>query len=165
MFKIGDTVVYGANGVCKVEDIREERFAGQNAVYYILNAENAQTIYVPVENSALTAKMRKILSRNEAIDFVRSFPKIAPIDWVEESRKRNELFKSVILDADRERLVGVIKAIYKKRAESTERGRKLYIADENAFKRAERMIYGELSAVLGIAYDEVEPFIEKELEA
>ena len=165
MYKIGDTVVYGANGVCEIRDIREEKFAGQSAMYYILSSENSQTIYVPVENEALTAKMKRLLSKGEALEFVRSFPKIKPVEWVNEGRKRNELFKSIILDADRESLVGVIKAIYEKRMESASQGRKLYLADENAFKRAERMLYGELSVAFGIPYDEVAPFIEKELDA
>ena len=57
------------------------------------------------------------------------------------------------------------KAIYRKRAENAEMGKKLYLADEGAFKRAEKMLYDELSLVLEIPSEDVSSFIERELNA
>ena len=40
VFEVGDSVMYGNTGVCKILDIRKERFLDQEALYYILQPIN-----------------------------------------------------------------------------------------------------------------------------
>ena len=42
-------------------------------------------------------------------------------------------------------------------------GRRIYAADENAMKRAERMIFDELSVVLGVGDDEITKMIDEKV--
>lgn len=37
MYKVGDVFVYGSNGACQITDIKEEKFARETKVYYILS--------------------------------------------------------------------------------------------------------------------------------
>ena len=37
--------------------------------------------------------------------------------------------------------------------------------DQKYMKRAEKMLYGELAVVLGMEYDEIQPYIHKRVEA
>jgi CarD family transcriptional regulator len=58
MLNVGDMVVYGLNGVFKIDDIREESVLGNAVNYYVLRPltdKNASLVFVPVANEALTA--------------------------------------------------------------------------------------------------------------
>ena len=37
MFSIGDIFIYGSNGVCRITDIKEEKFGSEIKTYYILS--------------------------------------------------------------------------------------------------------------------------------
>ena len=52
MYKIGDIFLYGSNGVCKITDIKSEKFARETKTYYILSPffDSKETIFVPVDN-------------------------------------------------------------------------------------------------------------------
>ena len=65
-YKIGEYVVYGSNGICKINDIKDMTLSpiiGQRN-YYVLEQMNARssTIYVATDNEMLCAKMRYVLS-------------------------------------------------------------------------------------------------------
>ena len=67
-------MVYRAEGVCDIVDIRKECFGAnpQGEEYYILSPRNDanSSIYVPVYNEALTAQMRSLLSREEIAEML-----------------------------------------------------------------------------------------------
>ena len=64
MFSINDTVLYGANGVCRITDICQKEFSGVIKDYYILTplSNETMTIFVPVNNKLLTNRIKRILS-------------------------------------------------------------------------------------------------------
>ncbi len=167
MFNIGDCVVYGLNGVCTIEDIREELFAGEKGTYYILKQKSStpSTIFLPTNKAYLVERMRKLMSRDEAESFISALGEITPVAWIEENRRRSEKFKSILDKADKAELASMIKAIYEKRQKQRENGKKLFVADENAFQKAEYILHSELACVLGIPYETVPCFIKQKLEA
>ena len=67
MFQVNDMIVYGAHGVCRIAEIEERDFNGSSIEYYILKPvyDEKATIFVPVLNDRLTAKMRRVLSKDE----------------------------------------------------------------------------------------------------
>ena len=62
MFKVGDVVKYGTNGICKVTDIAFRDFLGAETEYYELKTTTGfeSTFYVPTQNEALTSKMQHL---------------------------------------------------------------------------------------------------------
>ena len=102
-----------------------------------------------------------VLSGEEILEFIRTFPEIQPFEWKEESRKRNEFFKQILSDGDRKNLVRMIKTIYRKKTEQNKSKKKINISDETSFKRAEKIIYSEIAAVMNIDYEAVVPFISE----
>ena len=68
MYKIGDTVVYGTEGICEVTDITLMSFGGDKSQYYILTSisKRQNTIYAPVNNEKIKKRMRSILTSDEA---------------------------------------------------------------------------------------------------
>ena len=77
MFEVGSYVVYGKNGICRVEEIGPRSFGGQNRIYYRLSPvfTPGEVIYVPVEGGA---HMRRPVTSQQAIAYIRSFPGIQP---------------------------------------------------------------------------------------
>ena len=72
MFNIGELVMYGSEGVCRISAICEESFGGASARYYELIPEyRANTsVLVPVDNEKLTAKMHPLLTPDEAESYI-----------------------------------------------------------------------------------------------
>ena len=54
MYSIGDVVMYGAFGICKVTAIEKRDFTGEEQEYYILRHINSDKniFYVPTNNDA-----------------------------------------------------------------------------------------------------------------
>ena len=66
MFKVNDYIMYGTTGVCKIIEIKKEKFLGrQEMEYYILEPVYSKNtvIKIPVDNT--TIKMREVLSKED----------------------------------------------------------------------------------------------------
>ncbi len=167
MFEVGSRVIYKANGVCIISEIRRAKMSelSQEKDYYILKPINDPnyTIYVPVDNEALTSQMKEILSSDEIIALIKNMPN-EQMEWIEDNKQRNECFKNILMSGSRKELIRMVKAIYNRKQEQTAIGKKLYAADENAMKKAEKVLFDEFATVLNIKQEEVLPFIIGQLE-
>ncbi|MEA4912196.1 MAG: CarD family transcriptional regulator [Oscillospiraceae bacterium] len=164
MFKIGDTVVYESLGVCRIADIRTEKFPSMPAAqYYVLELIfGAQTtVYAPVDSDKL--HIRKVLSRPEVLELINRMPD-ENTGWIEPEPERVERYKQIIRRGDRGELVGLIKTLYSKREEQLAAGRKFHVCDARIMGDAEKLLYEEFALALGIQPEEVVPFITGKLE-
>ena len=80
MFSIGETVFYGAHGVCIVEDIQEQTFSGKTKSYYILRSfhDKSLKLFHPVDTDE--SKLTPIASKEKAQMILDTF-KSPPDDW------------------------------------------------------------------------------------
>ena len=163
MFSINDTIIYGTHGICRITDIINEPFKGAKGKYYILTpAQNpSSTIYVPVDNDKLTSKMSKILSKEDIYALIKNMPDEE--DWIENKNERADHFRAILASGERIKILSLIKTIYKHREELKAIGKRLHIADETAYKNAEKIIYDEFALVLDIRKDQVIPFIIEQM--
>ena len=164
MFHINDAVIYGGEGVCVISDIAEKEFAGKNAVYYILKPvyKETATVFVPIENEKLLAKMRPVLSKEEILEIIRSMPQ-EKTGWIEDEGERKLQYKAVLSGGSRRELICLIRTLYQRRQEQLAQKRKPHAADEFFLKEAEHILHDEFAYVLGLSQDQVLPFILKEL--
>ncbi len=164
MHNIGDNVVYGSCGVMRIVDVREETIGEVSRKYYVLKApaeNNSSLTFVPVDNEVLVAAMRPLLSKEEALAVIDSIDEVSPIEWIADNRARSEQFRRIVESGDRIGIIGMIKSIYATGVRRNEEGKKNYLADEAAMKKAEHVLYSEFSAVLGIAQEDVAAFISE----
>lgn len=84
MFNVNDTILYGTHGICKISDITEQNFNGSTKKYYILQPLHnvSSTIYVPMDNEKLLAKIRRILSEEELYELIKAMPD-KETTWIE----------------------------------------------------------------------------------
>ena len=78
MFAVGDLVVYGGEGVCRVESIGPSglRYDGGDKTYYHLAPlYRSGTVMTPVDTAVM---MRPIISRDRAMELIAALPQLPP---------------------------------------------------------------------------------------
>ena len=155
MFCVGQTVLYGSNGVCMVDDVTEKRIGKTKIQYYVLKplCNNTSTLFVPTANQQLVSKMRRILTEDEAEAILRDLPPCG--DWNDNKQERSEQFRAIITEGSCVELIRLIRLVRTHEQEQLAGGKRLHITDERFLKEAEKMICKKFSLVLHISRDEV----------
>ena len=157
MFAQGSYIVYRNLGVCRVEKIaRPEGIAvDRNVEYYTLRPLRGDgVIYVPVDSKG---RMRLVMSRPEADALLHSLPSLkAEVCRSRDRRVLQECYNASLQSQSGEELLRLIKSITIKEKMLADKGKKLGMIDTNSRRQAQELIYGELSCVLGIPYENVE---------
>ncbi len=164
MFHVNDTVLYGTEGICVIEDIATRTFDRKTQEYYVLRPVygNRSTIFVPTQNEKLCAKMRTLLSPEEIHDMIRAMPGVEPL-WIENEAARKQAYGEILRGGDRRALVRLMKTLYLHREKLKTTGRKFHASDERFLKEAEKLLYTEVAHVLHLDPGQVPPFIRQEL--
>ncbi len=164
-FSIGDTIIYGTQGVCKILRSEKKDFCGELKEYLVLEPVYAKNsfVFIPTDNENLMSKMRQISSYEEICELIKNMPEYETI-WEDDENKRKEMYREWMASGDRVTLIKGIKSVYLHWKEVTKSGKKLHIADERFLKDAEKLLYNEFALVLNINPDQVLPFIMKEIE-
>ncbi len=165
MYSTGDTVVYGTQGVCRIEGTQTKRIRGEYVEYLVLRPvyDQNSTVFVPKKNEKLMTKMRDVLSAEEIYNIIQELPEKDPI-WIEDDNIRKSKYQEMIDEGDRRKIMLIIKTLYRHRIEQEEKGRRLHQADEFILKQAEKLLHDEFALVLEIKPEEVVPFIMKQID-
>lgn len=160
MYQKDSKVVYGQTGVCIIEDITEkELIKNQKRLYYVLKPlyQQNNTIYAPVDSEKVA--IRPILTAEEANKLICDIPQIAQKAKSENAAENGKIsFTNNCSD-----LVQIATKIYQKKQNAKLQKKKLGSMDEKYMRQAEGLLYGELSAALGIPLEEVPSYIEQTL--
>jgi CarD family transcriptional regulator len=163
--KLGDNVIYGANGVCEIDEITSCKMAEQVRECYVLVPvfDRSLRIYVPTDNDKLLKHIRFALTKDEAVRLIEEMPDMETM-WIQNESARREAYRKIINKADLRELVGLIKTLYLKKIKRAETGKKLFVVDEVFLKSAEKLLYDELAAALEIKRDDVAGYIMRKIE-
>lgn len=155
MFNKGDIVLYGSNGICEIGDITTVDIPGipKDKLFYILYQKNGTAkIYVAVDGDI--SKMRKLISKDEALRLIDRIPDIKPLK-IKDKKKPEAEYKEALQKYDCTELFGLIKCLYFRKQERLKEGKKPTAVDEKYMKLAEEVLYQELGVVLDIPKDQV----------
>ncbi len=165
MFNIGDFIIYGSTGVCEVTDITKSDITGeeQDRLFYTLTPLYQDcVISVPVNTKKIF--MRPIISKEEAERLIDTIPTIkAKAFHSKVMRELTERYEASINSHDCAELVELTKSLYAKRQYAEQQKRKFGAIDERFMKRAEELLFGELSAALDIPKEDVPNYITKRI--
>lgn len=158
MFKKGEYVLYETTGVCQIKDISRLDFTKNDRLYYWLVPvfERDTVIYSPVDSDKV--KMRSIMSKEEAQDFIEQLPYIESRQC-ENEKERAQVYKEILWSGDRKAWAAMIKGIFEIGQVRRARGSRLAVRDEEGMRCAQKLLYGELAAALGKTPDEVRNYI------
>lgn len=165
MYQIEDYVVYGNEGVCRIEAIEKLDISGANEEkdYYVLQPIYRNgTVYTPVDTKVF---MRPVISEETANELIDSIPSI-------EGKKGGPTNASILRDKytaiiqsnDIEDLIKLIKTVHIKGEIAESKNKKMGQTDKTFMRKAEDLLYGELAIALDIPRNKVSDYIDERLE-
>ena len=166
MYQVGDYLIYGMEGICRVEDVGCPKLSGvpRDRQYYTL-APLGKTdyIYIPVDTGAC---IRPPLSREAVLALVDSAAGIPACDDLPgDARMLAPYYQEIIASQDCVRLLQLYKAIYRKQQALSGSRRSLSVTDMRYWKQMENLLFGEIAFVLGVSYAEAVRSVRERFDA
>lgn len=164
MYNAGDLIMYGGEGVCRVEGVGVPDIPyidGERLYYTLRPLYRDGVVYTPVDTDIF---MRPVISREEAHELIDKAPHIAPRPCEEKNlRLLSEHYEGIIRTHDCTGLVGLIRAVRSKGAAAEKSKKKLGQVDSRYMNRAQELLHGELAVALGIPRDDVEDYVSERI--
>jgi len=164
MYQIGDLVIYGDSGACRVEAIGklDVPYIDRSKLYYTLRPIYRDgRIYAPTETKVF---MRPVLTFPEAQRIIGLIPSIKEIDCPGDNhRVLKEHYSQLLLSHNCIDLVRLIKTIYAKNLVNAQLGKRPGQTDIKFMKQAEDLLHGELAIALKIPREAVPAYIESQV--
>ena len=166
MYGIGDVVVYGSQGICKITAIEEKKFNREIKKYFVLKPvyDDRNTIFVPIDNPLLNSRIHSVLTEDEMKGLIDNIPN-EELLWFDNDTERKEQYRKVMVEGNRNNVSRIIKTLRRHRSKQQQAGKKLRSADEYALKEAEKLLYDEIAFIFNIEPQNVLPFIEEKIGA
>lgn len=166
MFQPGEKIVYGTTGVCTVLEVAPRDDLPGTApgtLYYALEPlAGSGVIYLPVDSPVF---MRPVISRAEAEELVARIPRIVAQAYHQRNLQMlRNYYQTVLQSHDCEQLLELTMSIHVKEKQALAAGRKLGQIDARFQKRAEELLFGELSVALEIPEEQVPRYIRARVE-
>ncbi|MCQ2517492.1 MAG: CarD family transcriptional regulator [Lachnospiraceae bacterium] len=156
MFDKGDYVVYGGDGVFRVEEIGPLDISGIPAtqMFYTLKPISGRdsTVFSPIENEGST--IRPVMSKEDAKKLIDSIEEIELLE-IPDDKKREIVFKESLRKYDNFELIRIMKTLIRRRDEKLAAGKKVTALDEKYYHIAEERLYGELTVALNMERGDV----------
>ena len=164
MFEIGEHIVYGTNGICRVEEICRSPYDKEDTrnFYLLIPVHNptSSTIYTPVDN--VRVPMRRLMTCEEIETLILTMPQIEMVQ-VPVEKQRREIYRSTIGALRPEGYVSVMKTVEHRREVLTAARKHFPVSDMEYGRIAKHMLYSECAHVLGMAENDVEAYIMQKL--
>ena len=162
----GEHVVYGINGVCRIEDVDIRRLSPDmpQGKYYILKplASSMSTVFVPCDNDKLCSRMRRVMTKNEIDELFLSVHGRS-IDWIEDRKERAAAYRDILLRGDKTELLLLIRRLLMMSDELCKNKKKLSAADTDILLSAEKTVRDECAFSIGISKDAAETYIKEHI--
>lgn len=166
MYKVGDLILYGGTGVCRVTEIVSRRVSrtGPEREYYVLAPlYQSGTITSPVDSDKVFT--RPVITREEAMRLIDTIPTIHAEAYHNQNLQQLENhYKTELASHDCLDLLRLTMSTYRKKVEREQAKLKFGAVDRRYMERAENLLYGELAVALNITRENVQDFIHARLE-
>jgi CarD family transcriptional regulator len=165
LFEVGDYVVHGNSGVCKVEAVQKMDNGmgdGQERTYYTLVPvyTSGSRLFVPTDSKKVVT--RYVMTKKEAKKLLDEWDEIETL-WVENDKKREEVYKEALRSCDSRQWVKLIKTSYQRNQARIKKGKKATTSDERYLQMAEDNLFGELAIPLQMTKGEAENYFVSQI--
>lgn len=164
MYQIGEQVVYGVHGVCRVVD-QEERLVDRKRLTYLALepvGQGGSRYLVPTHNAAAMAKLKHMLSREELAALMDS-EEVRKNGWISDENQRKQTYRELISSGDRAKLMQMVRTLYRHKAAQSAAGRKVHLCDDNFLRDAEKLLLGEVCVVMEMDADQAKQYLRSKL--
>lgn len=164
MYQMGELVIYGIHGVCRVAD-QETQIVDRKSVTYLVLEPVGQEVskyLVPTHNETAMGKLRSLLTP-EALDALVCSEEVRTDGWIRDENARKQCYRELISSGDRVSLMRMVYTLYGHKRAQSQAGKKVHLADENFLRDAEKLLTGEIAVVKCISQEEARAWLRKEL--
>ena len=162
MYQIGDLVVHGSMGVCRVEGFSQPNSRDQKQFYCLSPLYQPGVVYTPVESSKVP--LRPVMTAEDASALLEKIPQIGTEVIKERTLQLlSQRYQSVLQSGDSLQLLTLILSVREKRRQAELQNRRLGMVDERFCRQAERLLFGELAVALSMPVEEVSACITARL--
>ncbi len=149
MLKVGECIIYGNHGLCRVQEILVPSFLerGKEKEYYqmVSAVDTGSILYVPVDGA--DKKIRECLTADEADDLIDDIEYASEID-LPEGKKAEPAILEVIRRNVADEMMSLVKTLRKIKAIRESEGKKFASLNERYLAVAEKLLYTELAFAL-----------------
>lgn len=164
MYQVGNQVVYGVHGVCRIVD-QEERVVDRKPVTYLALepvGQDGSKFLVPTHNASAMAKLRPVLSQQE-LEAMLASDTVRKDGWIKDENLRKQTYRELINSGDRAKLLQMVRTLYRHKAQQAAAGRKVHLCDDNFLRDAEKLLLSEVSIVLNLDQEQAKKYIREKL--
>lgn len=166
MYNIGDKVIDKNGRIFSIESVENKDFGKGPEPYFVLSPSfdydfnPGYHAYIP--QSKADVLLRHILSKDEAIALIDSFPSLDTYSEVS-PRERKIYFTKVIASGDRTDILRVIKTLNLYKEERMRDNKPFSDFDRRLLQSLKKLLDNEFSLALSIPVDEVNSFISNRI--
>lgn len=166
MFQIGDQVVYGIHGVCRVADTEKQIVNKKTVSYLVLEpvGQEGARYLVPMASAAAMSKLRPMLNPQEMEELLQS-AEVRQDNWIKEENLRKQTYRELISSGNRAELMRMVHTLYVHKKNQTAAGKKVHLADDNFLRDAEKLLASEIAVVMGMQNDEARTYLRNQLKS
>ena len=160
-YGVGDYVMYAGNGICRISDIRREKFSGlDERLYYVMNSvyDAGAKFYLPFSLAAAEKRLRPLLSADEIRTIIDETEDISG-QWIDNDESRTAAFDEILKGGNIAEILWLVKILHLHKIEMRESGKKFRACDEKVLVLAERVVTEEFAFVLGLRKEGVISYI------
>ena len=164
MYQIGDWVVYGIHGVCRVIGTEKQLVNRKRTLYLVLEplSQSESRFYLPAENPTALAKLKPVLTKDQLMELLSSADVRQDI-WIPEENLRKLRYRELIAAGDRVSLMNMVTTLYRYKDAQTAAGRKFHQSDENFLRDAERLLASEFALVMELTQEQAKTYLRTQL--
>jgi CarD family transcriptional regulator len=164
MLNIGECVIYGSHGLCKVRDILVPSFLerGKEKQYYMMISavDAGSVLYVPVDGAEDT--IREVMSADYAEGLMDEIEEIEEVE-LPEGKKAEATILEIIKRNVADEMMGLVKSLRKIKAIREAEGKKFATLNEKYLNIAEKLLYTEMAFSLQTEKDDIKRRVIREL--
>lgn len=161
MFEVENVVIHPSAGVCKIVDIRKEKFSGEEKDYYVLEPmgkTGKSTLFVPVDSSKIALKP---LYTKEEIHQIMDDVKASTMDWIENANVRKNTFYSVLHGDDIGMILAMVVCLRENKERILKSKKKFATSDDRTLKEAEKKVVQEFAYSMNMNETEMIEYIKE----
>lgn len=162
MYQIGDLVVYGSIGVCRVDGFSHPDGGSSKLFYSLSPLYQSGVIHTPVDSEKVP--LRPVMTAEAAEALLSQLPTICVEIYKERTiQQLAQKYQSVLQTGDPLRLLSLSLSVQQKRKQAEAQNRRLGMVDERYGRQAERLLFGELAVALNMSMDDIPQLITTRL--
>ena len=166
MFQIGDYVVYGVHGVCRVIGQEKQLVNRKRTLFMVLEpiAQSESRFYLPTENPTAMAKLKAVLTR-EGLEELMDSDQIRQDVWISDENHRKQHYRELITGGDRISLMQMVSSLYRYKDAQLAAGRKFHQSDDNFLRDAEKLLSSEIALVMDMSQEDARNYLRARLKS